>query len=404
MLFKIAWRNVWRNKSRSLIVVSSIAVGVWALIAGTGFMNGFMVSYITDAITFNISNIQVHNPEFSVDKDINFYIPNSEEKAKKLESFEGVTATTRRVILNGMIASAKKASGVEIRGIDVENEQRVTHLDSLLVDGAYFEGIKRNPVIIGQKLAEELNVRIRSKIVLTFSDKSGEMVSAAFRVVGIIKSSAINLNEMTAFVRDSDIQPLLGIGENYHEIATTVNVQADEQPIISEYQKNYKDDLIQDWRQISPDLAYVSDVFGNMLYILMGIILTALVFGIINTMLMAVLERIKELGMLMAIGMNKSKVFFMIVLETIFLGALGTPIGLIIGYVNVNYYHTKGVDLTAYSEGLESFGYASVLYPYLDSSIYLIVSLGVFVTTIIGAAYPAYKAVSLKPIEAIQKI
>ena len=404
MLLKIAWRNVWRNKSRSLIVISSIAVGVWALIAGTGFMNGFMVSYISDSINHNTSNIQVHHPEFSVDKDIQYFIPNASKKASHLQTIPGVKAVSKRVLVNGMIASAKKASGVEIRGLEIENEQQVTHLDSLLIDGAYFEGVKRNPVIIGAKLAEELNVKIRSKIVLTFSDREGEMVSGAFRVVGIIKTSAVNLNSLTAFVRNSDIQSLIGIGENYHEIAVLTDVQTEEQTVISAYKDTYKNDLIQDWKELAPEMAYMSDTFANMLYILMGIILTALVFGIINTMLMAVLERIKELGMLMAVGMLKSKVFFMIVVETIFLGLVGTPMGLLVGYLNVNFYATRGVDLTEYSEGLEAFGYSSHLYPYLDSSVYFIVTIGVFVTTIVGAAYPAYKAISLKPVEALHKI
>lgn len=404
MLLKISWRNVWRNKSRSLIVISSIAVGVWALIAGTGFMNGFMVSYISDTINHNTSNIQVHHPEYGVDKDIQFFIPEAQNKEEDLKQINGVNAVTKRVLVNGMIASAKKASGVEIRGIQPENESLVTNLDSLIVEGEYFEGVKRNPVVIGQKLAEDLGVRIRSKIVLTFSDQDGEMVSAAFRVVGVIKSSAINLNEMTAFVRDSDIQPLIGIGNNYHEIAAITNVLVEEQSVISEYRKSHSDDLIQDWREIAPELAYVSDMFANMLYILMGIILTALVFGIINTMLMAVLERIKELGMLMAVGMNKKKVFFMIVVETIFLGFVGTPIGMVLGFLNVNFYQERGVDLSEYSEGLEAFGYSANLFPYLDSSTYYIVSVGVFMTTIIGAAYPAYKAISLKPVEALQKV
>ncbi len=404
MLLKISWRNVWRNKSRSLIVISSIAVGVWALVAGTGFMNGFMVSYISDSITYNTSNIQVHHTKFSADKDINIFISNASEKTAHLGQIPGVTGATKRVIVNGMIASAKKASGVEIRGIDVENEQQVTHLDSALIDGAYFEGIKRNPVLIGSKLAEELNVKIRSKIVLTFSDSEGEMISGAFRVVGIIKVSAVNLNEFTAIVRDSDIQPLLGIGNNYHEIAAVTETQIDEQQIISEYESTYKEDLVQDWKEIAPELAYASDMFANMLYILMGVILTALIFGIVNTMLMAVLERIKELGMLMAVGMVKSKVFLMILVETIFLGMVGTPIGLLLGYLNVRYYQDRGVDLTEYSEGLEAFGYSSQLFPYLESSVYITVSIGVFITTIIAAAYPAYKAISLKPVEALHKI
>ena len=115
MLLKIAWRNVWRNKSRSLIVVSSIAVGVWALVAGTGFMNGFMVSYISDAINHNISNIQVHNPEFNTDKDIQYFIANSKEKTELLRNTDGVISVTQRVLVDGMIGSAKKASGVEIK-------------------------------------------------------------------------------------------------------------------------------------------------------------------------------------------------------------------------------------------------------------------------------------------------
>tara|TARA_R110002050_G_scaffold11122_2_gene37821 strand:+ start:22849 stop:24063 length:1215 start_codon:yes stop_codon:yes gene_type:complete len=404
MLLKIAWRNVWRNKSRSLIVISSIAVGVWALVAGTGFMNGFMVSYISDSITYLTSNVQVHNSEFGVDKDINFYISDATEKADHLTQLPGVKAVSKRVLVNGMIASAKKASGIEIRGINVTQEQQVTHLDSTLIDGAYFEGVKRNPVLIGAKLAEELNVKIRSKIVLTFSDSHGEMVSGAFRVVGIIKVSAVNLNASTAIVRDTDLQSLAGIGNNYHEIAVVTETQADEQQIISDYRNTYTGDLVQDWKEIAPELAYASDMFSNMLYILMGVILTALVFGIVNTMLMAVLERIKELGMLMAVGMVKSKVFFMIVVETIFLGLVGTPIGLLIGYLNVSFYTERGVDLTEYSEGLEAFGYSSNLFPYLDPSVYITVSIGVFITTIIAAAYPAYKAISLKPVEALHKI
>ena len=108
MLLKIAWRNVWRNKSRSLIVVSSIAVGVWALVAGTGFMNGFMVSYISDAINHNLSNIQVHNPEFSTDKDIQYFIANSKEKTELLrkiaENNEKRIATNRKLTKKGRIS------------------------------------------------------------------------------------------------------------------------------------------------------------------------------------------------------------------------------------------------------------------------------------------------------------
>lgn len=119
---------------------------------------------------------------------------------------------------------------------------------------------------------------------------------------------------------------------------------------------------------------------------------------------MAVLERTKELGMLMAIGMNKSKVFLMIVIETIYLSLIAAPFGLLAGYWNVSYYAEKGVDLSAYSEGLEAFGYSQYLYPYLDSQVYFVVTVGVVLTALLGALYPAWKAVKLNPVEALHKL
>jgi ABC-type antimicrobial peptide transport system permease subunit len=132
--------------------------------------------------------------------------------------------------------------------------------------------------------------------------------------------------------------------------------------------------------------------------------MTALVFGIVNTMLMAVLERTKELGILMAIGMNRIRVFFMIVLETIFISFIGSPVGLLVGAINIYMYSDKGVDLSNYSEGLEAFGYSSFLYPYLEPKVYIIVTIAVFITAIIASLYPAYKAIRLKPVEAIHSI
>jgi putative ABC transport system permease protein len=138
--------------------------------------------------------------------------------------------------------------------------------------------------------------------------------------------------------------------------------------------------------------------------VLMTIIMIALIFGIVNTMLMAVLERTKELGILMAIGMNRLRVYSMIVIETFFLALIGAPIGLAFGALNINIYSEKGVDLTKYSQGLESFGYSSVLYPYIEFNVYIIVTVAVFITAIISALYPAFKAIRLKPVDAIHSI
>ena len=404
MILKIAWKNVWRSRGRSLVVIGAIVVGIWALLFGTGFMNGFMVSYMADIINHDVSNLQIHNPEFKNDYDINFYIPDGMKKAEEVRNWQGVRGATTRIIVNGMVASSRKAAGVQIRGVDVQNEAIVTRLDSLISEGAYFEGIKKNPIIIGEKIAEELKVKIRSKVVLTFNDGNGDITAGAFRVVGIVKSSSIKINGQYAFVRQEDLFKILANGNHIHEIAMVTDSQIDEESIVNKYNEKYPVDLAESWRKIAPELAFMQEMYSQMLYILLVIIMTALVFGIVNTMLMAVLERMRELGMLMAIGMTKLRVFLMVLVETIYLSIVGAPVGLFVGWITIRYYQNVGVDLTNYSEGLEAFGYSSILYPYLEVNAYIVVTIGVAVTAFIGAIYPAWKAVKLNPVEALHKI
>jgi len=404
MLIKIAWRNVWRSRGRSMVVMGSIVVGIWALLFGSGFMNGFMVGYMANIIENDVSNIQVHHPEFKKDFEIRYFIADGEEKAIQLRNWEGVNGATTRTLVNGMIASPKKASGVQIRGIDVINEAIVTKLDSIISEGTYFEGIKKNPIIIGKKLAENLKVKLRSKVVLTFNDYEGDITAAAFRIVGIVKSSSLNINGLYAFVKQEDLKRILGIGNEIHEIAVVTEPFFEESSIIEQYNSTYNNDLAESWREIAPQLALMQEMYGSMLYVLLIIIMLALVFGIINTMLMAVLERMKELGMLMAIGMTKIRVFIMVLLETLYLGVIGAPLGLLAGWLTISYYRNTGVDLSNYSEGLEAFGYSSILYPYVEGSAYIIVTIGVIITALIGAIYPAWKAVKLNPVEALHKI
>jgi ABC-type lipoprotein release transport system permease subunit len=384
--------------------MGAIVVGIWALIFGTGFMNGFMIGYMANIIENEVSNVQVHHPEFKKDYEIKYFISEGTQKAEQMRSWEGVRGTTTRTLVNGMIASPKKATGVQIRGIDIINESIVTRLDSIIVEGTYFEGVKRNPIVVGSKLAEDLKIKLKGKVVITFNDGEGNITSAAFRVAGIVKSSSLAINGQYAFVRQTDLWKILGIGNEVHEIAVITDPLIDESTIVEQYNATLNGDLAETWKEIAPELALLQEMYGSMLYVLLVIIMLALVFGIVNTMLMAVLERFKELGMLMAVGMTKLRVFTMVMLETLYLGVIGAPFGLLAGWLTISYYTNVGVDLTKYSEGLEAFGYSSILYPYVEGSAYITVTIGVIITAFIGAIYPAWKAVTLNPVEALHKI
>ncbi|WP_186754314.1 ABC transporter permease [Echinicola salinicaeni] len=404
MLIKIAWRNVWRNKGRSLVVIGSIVVGIWALLFMLGFMNGFTVSYINGAIEHEISHIQIHHPKFKQDYDIAYSIPNGLSLKEALSSDPKVAAISPRSFANGMISSTRKANGVRIYGIIPELEKHVTHHDSLLTAGTYFESKQRNPVIIGNELAEELKVDINSKIVLTFQDEDNNLVAGAFRIAGLIETSSPSINKFTAYVKMEDFNRIAGIGQNIHEIALFLSSPNDEAPLMDKLKKEHPDLLIESWRTIAPELELFLSMTDSFLWVLFGIIMIALIFGIINTMLMAVLERYRELGMLMAIGMNKWRVYMMIVIETVFLSLVGGPLGIIIGLATMNWLGIHGIDLSAYSEGLKAYGYDSILYPSIENNIYIFVTIGVIITALIGALYPAYKAIQLNPTKALHTV
>ena len=182
MLVLISWRNIWRNRTRSLVVIGSLVVGIWALIFMVGFMNSFIIGYINGAIKNEISHIQIHHPDFKTDFDIKYVIPQGEKLADSVVQNEKVQGVSPRTIVNGMVSSARKAIGIKIYGVDPTMEREVTHHDSLIVEGAYFQGIKRNPMVISKTLAEDLGIKLRSKLILTFQDVNQEITAGAFRV------------------------------------------------------------------------------------------------------------------------------------------------------------------------------------------------------------------------------
>ena len=404
MIAIIAWRNVWRNKARSLVVIGAMVIGIWAMASGGGFMQSFLTSYIESSIKHETSNGQVHHPQFTQDYDIQYSIKDYESVVQVLRQTEAVEYISTRSLVNGMISSSRQATGVKIIGVNPEEEAQVTELNKLINEGEYFEGISSNPVLIGNKLAEKLKVGVKSKVVLTFQDIHGNITAGRFRVAGILKATSLAISESSAFVLREDLNRLLNLEDRIHEIAFTTIPETDDEALAKMLQDKFPNNQIESWKELSPALVFMEQWMAATLKILIVIIMSALAFGIVNTMLMAVLERIRELGMLMALGMKRTKVFLMIMLETIYLSTVGGPVGLLVGYLTISYLGKTGIDLTDYSEGLEAIGYDSVLYPILNASDYIQIVIGVLLTAFLASIYPAWKAIKLKPIDALHTI
>lgn len=405
MLLSIAWKNIWRNKLRSAIVIIAVTLGLIGGILSVGIMFGSSDQHVKDAINDYVSEIQIHHPRYSENNEAKYIIENSDEIEKKISEIPEVKSVCSRMKIVGMANSPEAAVGIVINGINPVKEKTVTDIYSKIQDssGNYFESENRNPILISSKLAEKLKLHLRSKVILTFQEKDGTMTGGAFRVIGIFKTTNAVSDETNVFVKKSDLARLTLFPENTaHEIAIRLNDKKAINNVKNIITKAYPDLSVMTWKEIQPDLAMITDFMNQMMAIFLMIILLALGFGIVNTMLMVVLERIKEIGMLMAIGMNRLRVFTMIMLETVLLSVVGGGIGMAISAGILNYFGRVGLNFSSVSKGLESFGYSAIIYPKVETSFYFMLSFLIIFTGILASVYPAIKAIKLNPAEAVR--
>lgn len=383
----------------------SIIIGLWAGLFTMAFVKGLYKQQLSDTILNYISNIQLHHPEFSEEQDPKKFIDVNPQVLNELSSNKKILAICPRIVTQVMMASPVNAIGVNALGIKPVMEDSVTGLFKKIIIGTILDSNNKNGILIGEKVLSKLKVKLKSKVVLSFQDVNGDITSAAYRVAGVFKSSNSSFDESNVYVLSDHLQSLIGLPKNaYHEVAVLLKNASEQAQVKTELKSKYPHILVQDWMDISPELNLMINSFDLYMYIFIGIILLALSFGIINTMLMSVLERVREFGMLMAIGMSKPRLFFMIILETLFLTLAGSPLGFAISYFTIYYFNIKGINLSMFAEGLAGYGYATIVYPTLAFSFYPGIYLMTFFAALLASLYPAAKALKLKPVEAIRKI
>jgi len=402
MIWSIAWRNVWRNKLRSIIMIAAIALGLFAGVFTMAFMQGAVDARIDSATKTELAHLQIHDPDFLINNDIAFKIENADEILGNVEALDSVSAASKRLIAEPFIMAAHGTGGGKLIGVIPEQEKNVTDIWEKIVEGTYLEHESRMPpAVVGEKLAKRLRLKVGTRINVQMVDRNGDLSIKGYRVSGIYRTTNTSYDESTLFVRFEDLQAQLGMKENTaHEIAILLengNEAAAVKPSIQKMAGNYE---VQTWKELSPEMSLLTDSMDQYMYIFILIILLALCFGIINTMLMAVLERVKEIGMLIAVGMNKRRIFSMIILESVLLTVSGGMLGMFIGSVVTKYFETRPINLDMFAEGLEGYGFASQVYTSLQGETLVTIGFLVIVTGVLSAVWPARKALKLNPAEA----
>lgn len=404
MLFKIAWRNLWRNKRRSLIILASMVIGVVAIILADTLSIGMMQQILDNQIGSQVSHLQIHKMGFNDNKIIQNVVPDYPKVEAILNQHQMVERYSKRLISYGLVSSATNSAGAQIVAVDPQAESEVTKIDESIISGKYLSG-QMNEIIIGKKLAEKIDVQLGDKIVGMASSLDGSVGSDAFRIVGIFRTFSSAFDQSTVYISIVNGQRMLEVGDQISEFAVLVNdldrVDELDKALTGQLGSDYE---VLTYGELIPLAVMQIEIYKESMFIFYGIIGLALVFGIINTMLMSVFERIQEFGVLMAIGLRNRKLFLMVLVEAFVLGVFGTLIGFGLGLGFYGYLADSGIDLSVFSESLNSFGSGTVIYPVLTMEGVLNSLLVIPVFAVLGAIYPALKAARLDPIHAIRYV
>ncbi|MDX1617436.1 MAG: FtsX-like permease family protein [Balneolaceae bacterium] len=402
-IIRLGWKNVWRSPTRSGVVIIAVLLGTWAGLFISAFFNGMAQGYLKNQLNLSIGHIQITHPRFEDQFNPQYDIEQREAVMDTLRSKPYITAILPQSLSTGLAQSASNSFGVTIHGVR-SGAGRSHPIREHIEQGDFLESVSRNPAVVGVALADRLNLELRSKIVLSFQDVNGEITAGAFRVAGIYDASNDAFEKSNLFVEREDLNRLLGRREMIHKVTLKVDDFTSAQAHTGQLAALLPELRVVSWAEIAPELEYVYSAMDISLYIIMIIIIIALVFSIINTMLMAILDRTRELGMLMAVGMNQPRLFLMVLSETFFLTMAGAPLGLFLSWVSIALLEDTGINLSAFAEGLNAYGIGTVIYPEISAAYYLNIALMIAAAALLSSLYPAWKTLKLKPVEAIRKV
>ncbi len=406
IFFMIGWRNLWRNKRRSMVVISSIAVGIFVMLLSMGILNGMNNQMVDNTIRTSLGHISVHKKGFQDDMKLqNSFVPSAELQS----SLSDIPAYAPRIKIEGMIRSSEASRGVLIMGIDPEREKSVTEIFNYMLKtkgSSYLSDKDAKDILISRTLADKLDLLLGDKLVLMFQDINKEIISIALKVRGLYQSPIDSFDKFVVFVGIDTLREFAGLGENISEITIRAEnrKRVDATAAFIKQSLTGSDVEILTWKEMAPNLLRAIALFDSMMYVFFGIIFITVVFSIANTLIMAIMERFREIGVMKSIGTRPLWIGSMVLFEAVNLGLVGLMAGTVLGGLVTLLLSLTGIDFSFYMESMRLWGTGNIIYPTLKSMDIIACTLIVFITTIMAAVYPAVKAARIKPLDALHYI
>ena len=400
----LAWRNLWRNHRRTAIMLGAISIGAWAMIFMTALTQGMVAEMIRDGISALPGHVQIHHPDFRDDPNVSNLVPGTDSEIIETFDAAGFIGWSSRVKVPAVITSERESRGVTLLGVDPVRERGMTFVDYDEVEGRFLESPDDRGVVIGRKLADTLDTEVGKRIVIMSQDPDNDVADRGFRVVGLFGANVEAFEEAYVFAGKHTIQQMLGIGDRVTEIVVLADNYRD---VEDEYARASEiagqGARVQRWNEVDAYLGTMLSVMDGFVLVWVIVIFLALSFGLVNTLVMAVFERVREIGLMLALGMKPGNILGQILIESMLLLVIGLTIGNVLAWVTIKPLE-GGIDISIVAEGMAMMGASSMLYPELRLQDVVMANVVVLVLGFLASLSPAWRASRYEPIEAITKV
>ncbi len=404
-IIKIAYRNLLRHKRRSSIIVVAIAIGLGAIVFLRGFASGAQRQMVDNIVSVITSEISIVPKSMRNIYNTTAYIEDPEPVRRLLREDPRVAGFAEEVFGAGIVASPQASIMTFVSGIDPEQETAIGSRFPIVSGRLYAPG-EDHSVILGEKMRKVLGVELGEKVVVTVQDQEGGLTGESFNLVGTIEIGNDQLDSGTVVLSLGAGKRLLGVGEKLSKFAVKAKHRKQIPGLVEELGKKLagSDLIVMTWDELIPMLAQLMHFQDGMIFVVLFIVLSVVTAGILNTLLMSILERTREFGLMLALGAKPAQVIVLLVIETLLLSLMGTALGISLGVLSILYFGHAGIDLTRFMSTFSNLLVGSHVYPRVDWS-YIGIFVGVvLIANLLIAFYPAWKASRLNPMEAMRQV
>ena len=405
---KMAWRNIWRNPRRTILTICAIAFASLLLVFMLSFQFGSYETMINTSVKIHTGHLQIQADAYQAKKSMRLVVPNPVKIAGILDAMPNIEAYTFRGQAFSLISSNERTYGGVVTGIDPDHEAGVSRLKSLIRQGEFLSSDDMNQALVGKLLAKNLRVKIGDELTVMGQGRDGSIAATVVKVKGIYSSGIDEFDRASIHIPLKTFQEVYTMQGAVHEVV----VIADSLRNLDTLKRTIKANLsslnlkkpltVLDWNELMPGLrqSIEMDLISGLIFYLLLVLVVA--FSILNTFLMAIFERTREFGVLMAIGTTPGRLTKVLLIESMSMTFVGIVAGIIVGSMITVYFQSHGIEISGASELLSQFGITGRMYPKLSLLSAVSGPLAVLIITFFAALYPALKVRRMRPVEAMR--